>query len=76
MIVSIDTIIDSFIFSARDCCCSRDMCNTIIYLLKKRLLLLKKHFETVREIFEQQILAWLRVYQTHNLSSIKVAHIS
>ena len=29
-----------------------------------------------RVYFEQQILAWLRVYQTHNLSSIKVAHIS
>ena len=36
---------NSFIFWTGHCC-SRDMRNTIIYFFKKRLLLLKKHFET------------------------------
>ena len=33
------------LFFGQDCCCSRDM-NTIIYVLKKRLVLFKKHFKT------------------------------
>ena len=34
------------LFFGQNCCCSRDMWNTIIHFLKKRLLLFKKHFET------------------------------